>query len=278
VGAQHFDIVLDTAALMDRGHRGAVLATRDLPAGLGEADTSLYLLFRAIRGQTTVALSGESADEVFGGYSWFHDADAVASETFPWLAARNFAGARAGSRETLLDRGLLDKLDLDGYRDARYREALAEVPYLAGQSGHERRMREISYLHLTRFVQFLLDRKDRMSMAVGLEVRVPFCDHRLVQYVFNTPWAMKAFDGREKSLLRAATLDVLPQAVAQRVTSPVPEHPRPSVRRRAAHRAEAAARRRGLPGAFAGEHGCGQGGGRPWGRWRPFERGACPRS
>jgi len=222
VGAEHSDIVLDTAALMDPGHRGAVLAARDLPLGFGEADTSLYLLFRAIRGQTTVALSGEAADEVFGGYSWFHDADAVASDTFPWLAARNFAGARAGSRETLLDRGLLDQLDLDGYRDARYREALAEVPYLAGQSGHERRMREIFYLHLTRFVQLLLDRKDRMSMAVGLEVRVPFCDHRLVQYVFNTPWAMKAFDGREKSLLRAATLDVLPQSVAQRVKSPYP--------------------------------------------------------
>src|SRR6185503_10991125 len=222
VGAEHSDIVLDTAALMDRGHRGAVLAARDLPFGFGEADTSLYLLFRAIRGQTTVALSGESADEVFGGYSWFHDADAVASDTFPWLAARNFAGARAGSRETLLDRGLLDKLDLDAYRDARYREALAEVPYLAGQLGHERRMREISYLHLTRFVQLLLDRKDRMSMAVGLEVRVPFCDHRLVQYVFNTPWAMKAFDWREKSLLRAAALDVLPQSVAQRVKSPYP--------------------------------------------------------
>src|SRR5690349_16955696 len=83
-------------------------------------------------------------------------------------------------------------------------------------------MREISYLHLTRFVQFLLDRKDRMSMATGLEVRVPFCDHRLVEYVFNTPWSMKTFDGREKSLLRAAARDVLPESVAQRVKSPYP--------------------------------------------------------
>ena len=133
-----------------------------------------------------------------------------------------FSGARSGGRESLLDRGLLDKLDLAGYRDARYREALAEVPRLAGESGYERRMREISYLHLTRFVQILLDRKDRMSMAVGLEVRVPFCDHRLVEYVFNTPWAMKTFDGREKSLLRAATSDLLPESVAQRVKSPYP--------------------------------------------------------
>ncbi|MFB6557088.1 asparagine synthase-related protein, partial [Streptomyces sp. NPDC056405] len=87
---------------------------------------------------------------------------------------------------------------------------------------HQRRMREVSYLHLTRFVQILLDRKDRASMAVGLEVRVPFCDHRLVDYVFNTPWAMKTFDGREKSLLRAATRDVLPDLVADRVKSPYP--------------------------------------------------------
>jgi asparagine synthase (glutamine-hydrolysing) len=223
VGAGHSDIVLDTATLMDRANRDAVLAARDLPLGLGEGDTSLYLLFRAIREQSTVALSGESADEVFGGYRWFHDKAAVNAGTFPWLAGiEAFAGRGAGHRDSLLDAGLVRKLDLPGYHDARYREALAEVPYLDGESGHERRMREISYLHLTRFVQFLLDRKDRMSMAVGLEVRVPFCDHRLVEYVYNTPWAMKTFDGREKSLLRAATRDVLPEMVAQRVKSPYP--------------------------------------------------------
>ncbi|GGU12007.1 asparagine synthase-related protein [Streptomyces violascens] len=80
----------------------------------------------------------------------------------------------------------------------------------------------MSYVNLTRFVQTLLDRKDRMSMAVGLEVRVPFCDHRLVEYVFNTPWEMKSFDGREKSLLRAATKDLLPESIVQRVKSPYP--------------------------------------------------------
>jgi asparagine synthase (glutamine-hydrolysing) len=225
VRSDHRDIVLDTAALMDQGNRDAVLAARDLPYGLGEGDTSLYLLFRAIREQSTVALSGESADEVFGGYRWFHDQDAVEADTFPWLTRlgiNSFAGPGAGTRESLLDDGLLAKIDVTGYRRARYREALAEVPYREGDFGLERRMREICYLHLTRFVQFLLDRKDRASMAVGLEVRVPFCDHRLVQYVFNTPWSMKTFDGREKSLLRAATTDVLPESVAQRVKSPYP--------------------------------------------------------
>ncbi|MGX7762222.1 asparagine synthase (glutamine-hydrolyzing) [Streptomyces angustmyceticus] len=224
VRCDHHDIVLDTAALMDPGHRAAVLAARDLPNGFGDGDTSLYLLFRAVREQSTVALSGESADEVFGGYRWFHDPESVHARTFPWIAAGlsgRFAGGNA-TREALLDKGLLAKLDLPGYEADRYREALAEVPYADGDTGHQRRMREISYLHLTRFVQILLDRKDRASMAVGLEVRVPFCDHRLVDYVFNTPWAMKTFDGREKSLLRAATRDVLPDLVADRVKSPYP--------------------------------------------------------
>ncbi|QLH23044.1 asparagine synthase (glutamine-hydrolyzing) [Streptomyces sp. Rer75] len=224
-GSDHQDIVLDTAALMDEANRDAVLTARDLPFGSGESDTSLYLLFKEIRKHSTVALSGESADEVFGGYRWFHDEDAVWGDTFPWissLGSGGFAGRESGGRTGLLSRDVLGRIDVTGYRDARYREALAEVPHLPGESRLEHRMREISYLHLTRFVQYLLDRKDRASMAVGLEVRVPFCDHRLVEYVFNTPWSLKTFDGREKSLLRAATLDVLPESVAQRVKSPYP--------------------------------------------------------
>ena len=88
-------------------------------------------------------------------------------------------------------------------------------------------MREINYLHLTRFVQFLLDRKDRMSMAVGLEVRVPFCDHRLVDYVFNIPWRLKTFDGREKSILRAATRELLPNSIVEQQRAHIP---RPRIR------------------------------------------------
>jgi len=182
-------------------------------------DTSLYLLFKAIRGRSTVALSGESADEVFGGYRWFHDPEAVNADTFPWMAGA--AGPLDLSRSFFRE-DLLSELDLPGYVDASYRDALAEVPYTSTTDPLERRMREVCYLHLTRFVQILLDRKDRMSMASGLEVRVPFCDHRLVQYVFNTPWALKTFDGREKSLLRAATQDVLPASIVQRVKAPYP--------------------------------------------------------
>jgi asparagine synthase (glutamine-hydrolysing) len=99
---------------------------------------------------------------------------------------------------------------------------VAGIERLDGESDFEWTMRRISHLHLTRFVRNLLDRKDRMSMAVGLEVRVPFCDHRLVEYVYNAPWSLKSFDGREKSLLRAASRDLLPPSVVDRVKSPYP--------------------------------------------------------
>ncbi|AGL16735.1 asparagine synthase (glutamine-hydrolyzing) [Actinoplanes sp. N902-109] len=211
-GTEHRDIVLDTAELTDPAARAAVLRATDVPNGSGDFNTSLYLLFRAIRQHSTVALSGESADEVFGGYPWMFHPEAVQADTFPWLAFLHNEHALSG----LLDPGLLARLDLSGYRRARYAEALAEAPRLPGETGLEQRMRAVSYVHLTRFLQAMLDRKDRMSMAVGLEVRVPFCDHRLVEYAFNVPWAMRTFDGREKSLLRAAARDLLPESVLER--------------------------------------------------------------
>ncbi|ANN20163.1 asparagine synthase (glutamine-hydrolyzing) [Amycolatopsis orientalis] len=220
VGAEHHEVLLDSAELTDPAVRHAVLGAVDLPpAYWGDMWPSLYLLSRAIRKHATVALSGESADELFGGYRWFHNPNAIGADTFPWLtsgSARYFGGT------SLLDRGLVAKLDLPSRREGAYRDALAEVPRLAGESGTARRMRELSYLNLTRFVQTLLDRKDRMSMAAGLEVRVPFCDHRLVQYVFSVPWAWKSFDGREKSLLRAAVADLLPRSVLERPKTPYP--------------------------------------------------------
>ena len=191
----------------------------DFPLSVsGDMFSSLYCLFQAVRVKSTVALSDESADEVFGGYPWFHDSKAVNSGTFPWLATTGstFKGVE------VLDADLLQELNLSKFQADSYSQAITETPVLAGEDAAERRVREISYLHLTRFVQFLLDRKDRMSMAVGLEVRVPFCDHRLVEYVFNIPWRMKTFDGREKSILRAATRDLLPRSIVERQKNPYP--------------------------------------------------------
>ncbi|WP_121716380.1 asparagine synthase (glutamine-hydrolyzing) [Streptomyces sp. E5N91] len=217
VGCDHQDIVLDGAALSAPEVRRAAVGARDLPIGIGDRDNSLYLLFAAVRRHSTVALSGESADEVFGGYPWFHDERRYA-ETFPWLAGRHSLVESSGQ----LSEDLRPLLGLREHIAESYRAAVAETPPLDGETGLDQRMRVVSHLHLTRMVQSLLDRKDRLSMAVGLEVRVPFCDHRLVQYVFNTPWSLKTFDGREKSLLRAATRDVLPDSVADRKKSGYP--------------------------------------------------------
>lgn len=222
VGTDHTDITLSADELMDPNVRAATLHARDLPLTLGNLDSSLYLLFRAIRQHSMVALSGEAADEVFGGYPEFHDLAHVRADTFPWLA--NWAPVVDTGRQCI-DPGLFQKLDFPGYLDEQYRRALAEVPALTGPASadpHERRMREVCYLFLTRHLPMLLDRQDRVSMALGLEVRVPYCDHRLVEYVFGTPWGHKAFDGREKSLLRAATADLLPKSVVQRVKSAYP--------------------------------------------------------
>ncbi|WP_045866388.1 asparagine synthase (glutamine-hydrolyzing) [Streptomyces sp. WMMB 714] len=218
-GTEHQDIVLSSAELADPGVRARMIRARDLPMGLGDVDTSLYLLFKAVREHSTVALSGESADEVFGGYKQFFDPAARSAPTFPWLV---MIPEMIGEQGGFLTGETKEALDLPTYIEDGYREAVSGIGRLDGESDFEYRMRQICHLHLTRFVRMLLDRKDRASMAVGLEVRVPFCDHRLVEYVYNTPWSLKSFDGREKSLLREATADVLPRSVYERVKSPYP--------------------------------------------------------
>ncbi len=178
---QHHNIVLtipELAATLE-----AATLARDFP-GMADVDTSLYLFCREIRKGATVALSGECADEIFGGYPWFHRPDMIAAATFPWSNTVAY-------RSEWLRPEIRDYIKPEAYAHARYEAALAEVPALPGEETTAARMREIFYLSLTRFMPTLLDRKDRMSMAFGLEVRVPFCDHRIVDYVWNVPWDMK---------------------------------------------------------------------------------------
>jgi len=223
VRSEHRTVTLDPMRLDDPELRRAVVAARDMP-GLGELDSSLYLLFAAIRQRATVALSGESADELFGGYFWFHDDASLAADTFPWLTVspdlglgRYYSLGRSPVRAEILRRA-----DLSALVAEHYVEALASVEYLDDESSQDRLMRRMSHLCLTHYVREWLDRKDRMSMAVGLEVRVPFCDHRLVEYVYNVPWSLKRFDGREKSILRQAMKDQLPSSVVERPKSGYP--------------------------------------------------------
>ncbi|MCQ8187719.1 asparagine synthase (glutamine-hydrolyzing) [Streptomyces rugosispiralis] len=219
IGTAHSTVVLDPRALLDPEHRRAVVVARDSPIGVGDMDTSLYLLFGEIRKHSTVAMSGEAADEVFGGYPWFHDPKALAAPTFPWLLVTGDEAAMPLNPE-------LD-LRIGEFRDDTYRDALAAVPHVEGEPETEHRQRELQHLSLTRWLRQLLHRKDRLSMAQGLEVRVPYCDHRLVEYAFTSPWALKSFDGREKSLLRAAGTGLAPESVLHRPKNhyPATHHP-----------------------------------------------------
>jgi asparagine synthase (glutamine-hydrolysing) len=211
IGSRHSTITLEADDLVTA--QWAPLAAHDLPT-FGDMYVSFVLLCREISKQSTVALSGEAADEVFGGYPWYHVPALLAAPTFPWAAR--------GSWEPLLRPDVRTRIRLREYAADRYAQALAEVPQLAGESPEDRRIREILYLGLTRWLPFLLDRKDRLSMASGLEVRVPFCDHRLVEYVFNVPWALKEAGGIEKGLLRAAADGLLPGDLLRRRKSIYP--------------------------------------------------------
>ena len=218
LGTTHHNIILDTPELA--GYLPAAALSRDLP-GMADVDTSLYLFCREIKKGATVALSGECADEVFGGYPWFYREEMINSPAFPW-------SPKPEVRLDWLSPQLKAKINPIEHVQQRYQEALAEVPRLPGEDAESARMREIFYLSLTRWMPTLLDRKDRMSMASGLEVRVPFCDHRLVEYVWNVPWHMKNYEKREKGLLRQALTGVLPDDVLWRKKSPYPKTHNPS--------------------------------------------------
>ncbi|AEI45014.1 asparagine synthase (glutamine-hydrolyzing) [Paenibacillus mucilaginosus] len=218
LGTVHHPIEFDTPELVEALRQ--VVSARDLP-GMADVDGSLYLFCREIKKHATVAISGEAADEIFGGYPWFHREEALNADTFPWSLA-------TPDRVNLLSKDFVDWVKPEQYVKERYRQALSEVPRLAGENQQQNRMREMSYLNITRFMPTLLDRKDRMSMAVGLEVRVPFCDHRLVEYVWNIPWEIKTSGDREKGILRKALRGVLPEDVLTRKKSPYPKTHNPN--------------------------------------------------
>jgi asparagine synthase (glutamine-hydrolysing) len=213
VKTEHHTIVLKPEELIE--NLLVPLRARDLP-GIGEMETSLYLLFREMKKDATVALSGESADEVFSGYPWFHQEQFLNARTFPWRVSTT------GALTQFLSEEVLEKTHPEEYVAARYEEAIAEVPALPGETELEARQREMSYLFITRFLPFMLDRKDRTSSYVGFEVRVPFCDYRLVEYLWNVPYKLKTVDNIEKGILRRALKGYLPDDVLYRRKSAYP--------------------------------------------------------
>ena len=213
LGTKHHTIYLDTPELAE-SLKEAMIA-RDLP-GMADVDSSLLLFCKAVKKEATVSIMGECADEIFGGYPWFFREDALSSGTFPWSI--NIEG-----RQHLLNPDLQEKVNLKEYIDYRYNESLNEVELLNVDSKETKEKRKITYLTMNWFMQTLLSRTDRMGMYNGFEIRVPFCDYRLAEYVWNIPWEMKALHGREKGLLRYIMKDELPKEIVERKKSPYPK-------------------------------------------------------
>ena len=213
LNTNHHTVVLDTPELAS-ALEDAMIA-RDFP-GMADVDSSLLLFCKNVKQEATVSLTGECADEIFGGYPWFFRADALNSNTFPWSIAIK-------ERQNLLNPQIASKVNLKNYIDYRYQESLNEVDILDEDSMETAEKRRISHLTLNWFMQTLLDRSDRMAMYNGFELRVPFCDYRLAEYVWNIPWEMKALHGREKGLLRYIMKDLLPEEIVDRKKSPYPK-------------------------------------------------------
>lgn len=214
----HHQIVIDTPELAS--YLEDSMLARDMP-GMADIDSSLLLFCKNVKKDMTVSLTGECADEIFGGYPWFFREDALNSGTFPWSIAID-------ERQKLLNLDINKKVNLKEYIDFRYKESLKEVEILDCDSKETAEKRKISHLTLNWFMQTLLDRSDRMAMYNGFELRVPFCDYRLAQYVWNIPWEMKALNGREKGLLRYVCKDFLPDEIINRKKSPYPKTHNPT--------------------------------------------------
>ncbi len=215
---QHLDVVPHWTVLtpedLDSALEDATIA-RDLP-GMADVDFSLLLFCREIRNHVKVALSGECADEIFGGYPWYRDPEIRAQEGFPW--AQN-----STQRSHLLSSAVNGKIKAQEFVWDHYRKTCMESDILPGTDPQERRMKEMVNLNFRWFMQTLLDRKDRMSMYSGLEVRVPFCDYRIAEYLYGVPWEFKDYQGYEKGLLRTAMAGLLPQEILWRKKSPYPK-------------------------------------------------------
>lgn len=188
---------------------------RDLP-GMADVESSLLYFCSEVKKYNKVALTGECADEIFGGYPWFHNKESAEIHTFPW--SQNLE-----PRKLLLNDDVLNEIDMDNYVQETYEKSIRETPYLDGENKIESRRREISYLNIKWFMVTLLDRMDRTSMYSGLEARVPLADHRILEYIWNVPWDIKSRNGVVKSLLRESAKGLLPEEILYRRKSPYPK-------------------------------------------------------
>lgn len=217
LGCEHYLITLDTDDVVSALFEA--VDARDLP-GMSDVDSSLLSFCKEIKKECTVALSGECADEIFGGYPWYRDKEIRMINGFPWAQSTDYRSSF-----------IKDDIKLPNAREyvaERYKSTIINASKISGLNQTESRMKEMMKLNLEWFMQTLLDRKDRMSMYSALEVRVPFCDYRIAEYLYTVPWEYKDYKSYEKGLLREAVKDILPTEVLWRKKSPYPKTHNPN--------------------------------------------------
>lgn len=190
------------------------VVARDYP-GMADIDSSLYWFSKQIKKEVKVALSGECADEIFGGYPWFYNEKIRKRDNFPWIDSLD-------ERNNLLKEELKDKLKLKDYVSKTYEDIIKEIPEDSDE------FKKLFYINMIMFMPTLLERKDRMTMMASLEARVPFADTKLIEYLWNVPWEYKFYHNKEKGLLREAFKDILPNEIFDRKKNPYPKthHPK----------------------------------------------------
>ncbi|MFB7666273.1 asparagine synthase (glutamine-hydrolyzing) [Kitasatospora sp. NPDC056138] len=218
----HREVLVDPVTLTDPLTLDAVLAAKDFPSPFGDKNLTPYLFYRQVAAHTPMVLSGEAADAVFGGLISDQERSSTEHRTFPWIERARAFGLANGIGNDLFDRDLLRDVGFADFCAERYQEAQQEVPHLPGAPADDRRAREIDHLHMTRLYEQAVNHSERLGAAAGLQVRFPFSDHRLFDYLYNVPWRMKSFDGRDKSLLRTIARDLLPASVLDRPKVPFP--------------------------------------------------------
>lgn len=213
LGTNHTVLTAPTKSVVDYLYNAT--EARDLP-GQADIDSSLLYFCKRVKENHTVVLSGECSDEIFGGYPWFYRPEMLYKEFFPWIHEPKF-------RISLFKEDVVKAEQGYDFISSVYKKSLSSCPLTGEEKEEDKTARIATWLSVNYFMTSLLNRKDRMSMASGLEVRVPFADHRILEFVYNVPWSIKFENKVEKALLRNAMKEKLPEKILYRKKSPYPK-------------------------------------------------------
>jgi asparagine synthase (glutamine-hydrolysing) len=195
------------------------MLARDLPA-MGDIDSSLLLLCKNVKQYTNASFSGDCADEIFGNYV-FKNKKKYKKDSFPWFANIN-------NKLSILSPEINALIKGKEHMRERYLKSVIKTPKLKGESKSESLRREIAFINFSFNMPNVLERCDRMASAAGLIMLLPFCDYKLMQYVYNIPGEINSVDDIERGILRRAMKGYIPNEILYRTKNPYPKAYTPS--------------------------------------------------